>query len=64
MNAKAARAKISSSKKTAPSVLEARPSEEKIRVRAYEIYLARNGEGGDEVADWLQAEHELNLTKG
>lgn len=63
MNAKAARAKITSSKKTAQPVLETGPSEEKIRLRAYEIYLARNGEGGDEVGDWLEAERELNLTK-
>ena len=28
-----------------------------IAARAYEIY--RSGEGGDDVANWLQAEHEL-----
>jgi Protein of unknown function (DUF2934) len=35
------------------------PSYKEIRRRAYEIYLERNGLGGDEVDDWLQAEAEL-----
>jgi len=35
------------------------PSYEEIRRRAYEIYLERDGVGGDEVDDWLQAEAEL-----
>jgi hypothetical protein len=30
-----------------------------IRVRAYEIFLGRNGNSGDEVSDWLAAEREL-----
>lgn len=34
-------------------------SEEQIRRRAYEIYLARGRTPGDPVADWLQAEREL-----
>ena len=33
--------------------------EERIRVRAHEIYLQRNGAAGDEVEDWLQAESEI-----
>ncbi|MFG0285907.1 MAG: DUF2934 domain-containing protein [Phycisphaerales bacterium JB039] len=33
---------------------------DRIRLRAYEIYQARNGAPGDEVSDWLQAEAELN----
>jgi hypothetical protein len=32
-----------------------------IRVRAYEIFVAREGAPGDEVQDWLQAERELLL---
>jgi hypothetical protein len=32
---------------------------ERIRVRAYEIFLARKGAPGDPVTDWLQAEREL-----
>ena len=35
------------------------PSHEEIRCRAYEIYLERNGFGGNELDDWLQAEMEL-----
>lgn len=34
-------------------------SEQQIRERAYEIYLARGGQEGDEVSDWLTAEREL-----
>ena len=33
--------------------------EQEIRNRAYEIYLQRGGQSGDEVDDWLQAEREL-----
>jgi hypothetical protein len=28
--------------------------------RAYDLYLARGGESGHDVEDWLQAERELN----
>ena len=35
------------------------PSNEEIRRRAYEIYLERNGDAGDELDDWLRAEREL-----
>lgn len=35
------------------------PSRSQIRERAYFIYLARNGAGGDPNGDWLQAENEL-----
>ena len=34
------------------------PSEERIRERAYELYLSRNADG-DELSDWLTAEQEL-----
>ena len=33
--------------------------DQQIRERAYEIYLARGGQQGDEVSDWLAAEREL-----
>jgi hypothetical protein len=33
--------------------------DEKIRRRAYEIYLERGDQPGTELDDWLQAEHEL-----
>ena len=42
-------------------------SEQRIRERAYEIYLARRGQDGHEVSDWLAAERELkesNQQKG
>lgn len=32
---------------------------ERIRERAYDIYVSRAGAAGDEVQDWLQAEREL-----
>jgi hypothetical protein len=32
--------------------------EEKIRLRAYEIYLDRESRGGSDVEDWLKAEIE------
>jgi Protein of unknown function (DUF2934) len=35
------------------------PSHEEISRRAYEIYLERDGFGGNELDDWLQAEAEL-----
>ena len=35
--------------------------EQEIRNRAYEIYLQRGEQSGDEVDDWLQAERELGL---
>ncbi len=35
------------------------PTEEQIRARAFEIYLARNGGPGDAHSDWAQAEREL-----
>ncbi len=34
-------------------------TEEQIRRRAYEIYLARGGKPGDPLQDWLQAKREL-----
>lgn len=33
---------------------------DRIRIRAYEISVARNGGPGDATADWCQAERELN----
>ena len=34
-------------------------NESAIATRAYEIFKSRNGEPGDPISDWLQAEHEL-----
>ena len=35
-----------------------------IRIRAYEIYVERDGQPGDELSDWLQAERELGSKVG
>jgi hypothetical protein len=37
----------------------AAPSAEMIRLRAYEVFAARGGTGGDELSDWLTAEREI-----
>ena len=34
--------------------------EERIRMRAYELYVARGGEDGHEMEDWLSAEAEID----
>ena len=34
--------------------------EQEIRYRAYQIYLQRGAQPGDELEDWLQAERELS----
>ncbi len=36
--------------------------EERIRVRAYEIFQLRNGQGGSPESDWCQAEAEVLAT--
>jgi hypothetical protein len=38
---------------------DARPSDEEISQRAYELYLQRGSVPGHETDDWLQAEAEL-----
>jgi hypothetical protein len=35
------------------------PLEERIRQRAYELYIIRGNESGSEQEDWLQAEAEV-----
>lgn len=37
---------------------------ERIRIRAYEIFVARNGGPGDATTDWCQAERELHEKAG
>ena len=36
--------------------IEALPLEERIRRRAYELYIGRGNQSGSEIDDWLQAE--------
>ncbi len=37
-------------------------AEQKIRERAFEIYLHRKGNGGNDLEDWFRAENELRET--
>ena len=39
--------------------IEALPLEERIRRRAYELYVDRGNQSGSELDDWLQAEEEI-----
>jgi Protein of unknown function (DUF2934) len=48
-------------RKIAP--LEALSLDERIRRRAYELYLRRGKEPGSELDDWLQAEGEIRRTQ-
>jgi hypothetical protein len=38
---------------------QASPVEEKVRARAYELYLQRGGKGGSPEQDWLRAKEEI-----
>lgn len=40
------------------------PGVEETRIRAYEVYLARNGRNGTPEGDWLQAEREIRERAG
>lgn len=35
------------------------PTEDAIRIRAFELYEQRGGEAGHDVEDWLKAEQEI-----
>lgn len=50
-NGTSARSKSPSTKRLTP--------QEKIQLRAYEIYLERNGAPGNPLEDWVQAEREI-----
>jgi len=50
-NGSAVKSKSLSTKKLSP--------EQKIALRAYEIYLERNGAPGNPLEDWVRAEREL-----
>jgi hypothetical protein len=47
-----------STKKT-PARMRIAATQEEIAARAYQLYLDRNGESGDALADWLNAEGQL-----
>jgi hypothetical protein len=40
-------------------LIETLSLEERVRRRAYELYLQRGNESGSELDDWLQAEEEV-----
>ena len=55
---------------TAPALAKPRvaetgnlPLEERIRLRAYELYVQRGNESGSELEDWLQAEEEIQTAE-
>ncbi len=54
-------------KSTTPKTKTSRPAKtnptrEEIALRAYQIYLERNGAPGDSHSDWLRAEAELSAS--
>jgi len=64
----AARATVTAAKPAESSVYQPFPGitqaqsysiEERIRVRAYELYLERGGANGSSIDDWLRAETEI-----
>lgn len=44
---------------SAPQTRSRKPSEEEIRRKAYERYVARGAAPGRDLEDWLEAEREL-----
>lgn len=44
--------------------IEALPFDERIRRRAYELYVERGNQSGSELDDWLQAEEEVLQAQG
>jgi hypothetical protein len=47
-----------------PRAAKKHPTPDEIQLRAYEIYLERNGAPGDPLNDWVQAERELQQKIG
>ena len=45
--------------KTAAAAAAQLPLEERLQMRAYELYVLRGNESGSEMDDWLQAEDEI-----
>jgi hypothetical protein len=44
-------------------IVETLPLEERVRRRAYELYVQRGNESGSELDDWLQAQQEISLAQ-
>jgi len=49
--------------KKAPAPAKPASLEERIRQRAYELYVGRGNQSGSELDDWLQAEDEIRLAE-
>ena len=45
--------------RTAAAAAGQLPLEERVQMRAYELYVLRGNESGSEADDWLQAEDEV-----
>jgi len=58
-NGSAVAAPVTTSPEFAQGPLSSPGLEEKIRTRAYEIYLQRGGTGGSPEQDWFQAQNEV-----
>jgi hypothetical protein len=52
----------STTEEARPPVIRPEDLQERIRMRAYELFEARNRESGHDLEDWLQAEAEIALT--
>ncbi len=48
-----------SQRRTVENILDALSLHDQIETRAYHIYVARGGEPGRDLEDWLQAEREI-----
>ena len=49
--------------KAAAASTEQFPLEERVRMRAYELYVLRGNESGSEMDDWQQAEDEIRTAE-
>ena len=56
---RAAATRTSRKMASAPPRTTAQPSHEEIARLAYEIYLRRGGQSGNELEDWMEAERQL-----
>jgi hypothetical protein len=56
--------KPSSPASKGPHPAASQPTQEEIALRAYQIYLERDGAPGNELEDWTRAERELLAKNG
>jgi hypothetical protein len=50
---------LNSAKAKGKPISDVPPTEEEVRRRAYEIFIGRGGQDGQELDDWVRAEQEL-----